>query len=359
MRIAIAILGLLSFFVTARPTQTDSSFEVFEQLREIPQGWKQGSAPPPAKLLKFRLAVHQERAAEFEQMVIDMSTPGHSTYGKHLKRDELKSFLRPSAEVSHAILSWLATENVPSDNIEDDGDWISFIVPVSQAEKMLNTKFWYFHHTRAGASRIRTLQYSIPKSLHGYVQMIQPTTRFGQLKVQRDTISEIKDISNLPAANGTGYDPALCNTTITPDCLRGLYQIGDFRADPNVGNRLGISGYLNQFAQYAEFNSFISTYAPYAAGANFSVVSIDGGLNTQLPPSNRTSTGEANLDVQYAISLAYNTPSTFYTTGGLGELVPDLDQPNLADNQNEPYLEQLGYLMSLSDDELPTVLTTS
>ena len=288
-------------------------------------------------------------------MVVDMSTPGHPSYGNHMKRDELKAFLRPSAEVSHAILSWLESEKIPSDNVEDDGDWISFIVPVSQAEGMLDTEFHNYHHI-SGVSRIRTLGYSIPKSLHSYVQMIQPTTRFGQFRPQYRTIV---DIEAMPVANGTGFDPVACNTTITPDCLRGLYQLGDFRANPDVGNHLGISGYLNQFAQFAEFNQFVSTYAPYAAGFNFSVVSINGGLNTQLAPTNRTSTGEANLDVQYSISLGYNTPATYYTTGGLGELVPDLDQPTQADNANEPYLEQLGYFMSLSDDELPSVLTTS
>ena len=65
------------------------------------------------------------------------------------------------------------------------------------------------------------------------------------------------------------------------------------------------------------------------------------------------------MDVQYALSLAYNTPSTYYSTGGLGELVPDLDQPTLADDQNEPYLEFLHYVLGLPDSELPTTITTS
>ena len=69
--------------------------------------------------------------------------------------------------------------------------------------------------------------------------------------------------------------------------------------------------------------------------------------------------GEANLDMQYGVAMSYNTRVTYYTVGGLGFLVPDLDQPSAAENQNEPYLEQLQYLLSLDDDELPKVLTTS
>ena len=68
---------------------------------------------------------------------------------------------------------------------------------------------------------------------------------------------------------------------------------------------------------------------------------------------------EANLDVQYAYPLSYPTPGFYYSTGGRGELVPDLDQPTPADNQNEPYLDFLHYILALPDNELPTTLTTS
>ena len=65
------------------------------------------------------------------------------------------------------------------------------------------------------------------------------------------------------------------------------------------------------------------------------------------------------MDVQYALSLSYLTPSKYYSTGGLGQLVPDLDQPDQANNQNEPYLDFLHYIIKLPDRELPKTLTTS
>lgn len=63
------------------------------------------------------------------------------------------------------------------------------------------------------------------------------------------------------------------------------------------------------------------------------------------------------MDVQYAMSTAYLTPTTYYSTGGLGELVPDLDQPSV--NGNEPYLDFLHYVLALADKDLPLVITTS
>ena len=65
------------------------------------------------------------------------------------------------------------------------------------------------------------------------------------------------------------------------------------------------------------------------------------------------------MDVQYAMSLAYLTPTTYYSTGGLGLLVPDLDQPTQANNQNEPYLDFLHYILALPTNELPKTFTTS
>lgn len=59
------------------------------------------------------------------------------------------------------------------------------------------------------------------------------------------------------------------------------------------------------------------------------------------------------------MSLVDQTTTTYYSTGGLGELVPDLDEPTARSNQNEPYLDFLHYLLGLPDHELPTTLTTS
>ena len=193
------------------------------------------------------------------------------------------------AEVSEAILGWLKAEQVSDSDVQDDGDWISFIVPVSQAETMLHTRFHYYHNAAADRTMIRTLQYSIPQSLHGYVQMIQPTTRFGQMRPERSSIFDVFDVeADTPP---TGYDPTFCNTTITPGCLRGLYGLDNFTA-PYSGSKFGISGYLKQYARYDLLEEFLTVYAPYATSDNFTVVSINGGLNTQNSTSD---TGEVRL----------------------------------------------------------------
>ena len=141
MRTITYLVGLLSIVVPiAQTTSTSSGLTVFEKLGSIPRGWQRGDAVPASKALHFRIAVKQENAYEFEQHVIDISTPGHAKYGQHMSHQELKRALRPSTDATDAITGWLKGEGVASKSIEDDGDWINFYVTAAEAERIMDTK---------------------------------------------------------------------------------------------------------------------------------------------------------------------------------------------------------------------------
>ena len=120
---------------------------------------------------------------------------------------------------------------------------------------------------------------------------------------------------------------------------------------------MGVCRYLEDYAQYADYDSFVTKYVPGAIGDNFTYVSINGGLSTQGALGPTVQTAEGNLKAEYAFSLSSPTPGYYYSTGGVGELVPDLEEPVV--NENEPYLDFLHYILSLPDDKLPTTLTSS
>ena len=213
-----------------------------ESLQAIPQGWRQGRSPPAGMRLRFRIAMKQENAYEFEQHVLAISTPDDPKYGQHMDRDSLKAMLRPSSEASSAVLTWLRSEGISPADVENTGDWINFYLPAAEAERILDTKFYYYSNTVNGMERIRTLHYSVPKDLHQYIHMIQPTTRFGQVLPQRSTISQHFEIGPSMGAigqyHGNSLNVTFCNTTITPQCLRDLYHIGNFRGSAKNGEIL-------------------------------------------------------------------------------------------------------------------------
>lgn len=81
--------------------------------------------------------------------------------------------------------------------------------------------------------------------------MIQPTTRFGQIRpqnIQTSHVIEHNELTNLlqEAAEipTQQLNATFCNSTITPECLRALYNVGSTQADPKVPGYFAVSGYL-------------------------------------------------------------------------------------------------------------------
>lgn len=350
MRTAGFVAGLASFFGITTAIAT-SDARLMESLRGVPDEWYSVGSPDASKKLFFRIAMNQPDQDLFEQTLYDVSTPSHPKYGNHLKRDELKAMLRPAPEATEAVLQWLKQSNVAQSDVVDDGEWINFFATVSQAEKMMDTTFNIYRSKQKKLDKVRTLHYSVPEELHQYIDMIQPTTRFGQIRPER---SMVLDYQVIGQATGTPLNVTSCNATITPDCLKALYKVQGFRGD-KLGF-IGINGFLEEYARFDDLQTFEAEYAPYMNNETFTWTSINGGLLNQ---SSTNDSVEANLDAQYALSVGYPVPGNYYSTGGRGYLVPDLDQPDESANQNEPYLDMLTYLLAQPDDNLPTTLSTS
>ncbi|KAF2030683.1 subtilisin-like protein [Setomelanomma holmii] len=323
--------------------------EPVEHLRRVPEGWNEVGAPSENMKMHFRVAADR---ALLERTLMDVSSPSSSRYGQHLTRSELKDLIKPRAESSDAVLSWLEASGIESRDITNNGEWINFNAPIKRAEEMMGTKFKsYQSQVRRGVTKVRSLSYSVPKEVRSHIDMIHPITRFGQLQPERNHVLTTGSEIKASAINAT------CNTSVTPACLADLYNFADYKADPAAGTALGVNGFLEEYARYSDFAQFTQVYAPYAVGSNFTYTLVAGGLNDQNSTDDSV---EANLDIQYTAGLVGpNIKTNFFSTAGRGVLVPDLDQPDASANQNEPYMEFFQYLIGLEDNELPSVLSTS
>jgi tripeptidyl-peptidase-1 len=65
---------------------------------------------------------------------------------------------------------------------------------------------------------------------------------------------------------------------------------------------------------------------------------------------------QADLDVQYAGSLSYPTPNTYYITGGSPPYNPDSATTS---NTNEPYLDWLEFILDQKNGTIPQTISTS
>ncbi|KAI5810363.1 peptidase S8/S53 domain-containing protein [Pyronema omphalodes] len=329
-----------------------ASYGIFEALPSIPEGWTQLSAAPASAplTLRFHLKTHE---AALEEELIQISDPAHVRYGDHHSQQTLLRFTSPIDGAVTTVVDWLKASQLPYDI---SNDVIKVKLTVSQAESLLKTRYSTFTNEE-GKSVVRTLQYSVPSEVKKYLAMVQPTTMFGLRPMHSTHKPPVRVYENDVAAEKmriaspvTGFSK--CNNqTVTVECLAELYGFAGYKS----GGRsdIGITGFLEQYAQYADLDTFLKKYVPSAVGANFSVTSINGGQNLQTV-KNINDIAEANLDVQYAIGIAAPANATFYTTAGRPPFVPDLD---VTTNDSEPYLEFLEFV--LKQDKLPAVISTS
>ncbi|KAI0873315.1 tripeptidyl-peptidase [Hypoxylon argillaceum] len=335
---------------------TAATARLMDSLPAVPQGWTQLRQAALDEPIALRLALPQQHAAALEQAVIDMSTPGHANYGKHMSRLELRSYTAPTKEAVSSVVSWLTSSNIKP---LVDNDWVTFSTTVETANDLLNTTFAWYQYEKGGSPKLRTLDYSVPDELADKIDLIQPTTRFGQLGARKSTIFDMHVLGPVDEeeakVNAVASTAAVanCNTAqITPACIKSLYNI---KYTPSAsGNLVAFGSYLEEYARYSDLASFETKWLPAAKGQNFTVQLVNGGLNSQTSSSD---SGEANLDIQYILGVSAPIPILEYSTGGLGPLVPTVDEPG--PSSNEPYLEFLTYLLAQPDSALPQTLSTS
>lgn len=215
-----------------------------------------------------------------ERTLYEISSPDHPRYGQHLKREELKNLVKPRSESTAAVLNWLKESGVSSEDIENDGDFINFYAPVARAEEMMSTKFkTYQNLVRKDVKKIRALEYSVPNEVRDHIDLIQPTTYFGQMKAHVNHVHDITVLNTGVSAKFAATSAqvnATCNRAITPACLAELYNFADFQGNANVSTTIGVSGFLEQYARFKDFAQFASLWAPNAVGSNFTWTSVNG-----------------------------------------------------------------------------------
>ncbi|KAK4183364.1 subtilisin-like protein [Podospora australis] len=335
-----------------------ASARVMDHLAAVPKGWEQLHAASPDDMVSLRIALKQQHAEVLEQAVIDMSTPGHSSYGRHLTRDQLRSYTAAPRGSADAVVEWLEQHGIHSAQV--DNDWISFTTSVDKAGALLKTRFAWFQYTERGADaglpQLRTLEYSVPDEIARHIDIVQPTTRFGQPRAQRSTVHEyIRPSGPVAKINFAATDLAGgCNSTVTPACLKWLYNI-NYTATNSPENLVAFASFLEQYARYDDLQAFERTYVPEALGQNFTTELVNGGLDDQ---KSWKDSGEANLDLQYILGISHPIPILQYSTGGRGPLIPTETQPR-SPGSNEPYLEWLTHLVAKNDGDLPQTISVS
>ncbi|PAV19635.1 subtilisin [Pyrrhoderma noxium] len=360
-----AFLALPIVLVTASPLNKRwDDFEVKHAWSDIPQGWVIHSDAPADHLLEMRIGLKQHKFDSLVDELYQVSDPRHERYGAHLSKEDVERLVAPHKDSVSEVEEWLSLHGIELDTIQRSpaGDWLSISVPVETAERMLDTKYSVFHNPSSDSYVVRTTSYSLPRPVYQHIGVVVPTTYFGTmrrmkatsfLQPDRETISKEDAIAQLSAISpgNLATVPSSCSRTITPACLRALYNTVNYTPTQTDVNKLGVAGYLEEFANDADLQTFFKSFRTDAVGTTFQHVQVNGGENNQNDPG-----VEANLDIQYTEGVSFPTPNIYYSTGGSPPFDPDTNTPT---NTNEPYLDWLNFILDLSDSDLPQTFTTS
>lgn len=295
-----------------------------------------------------------------------MSDPDHHRYGQHLKAHEVHKLVEPEEETVDAVHEWLAEYGVDEADLSYSPakDWITVSLPVEAIEEMLNTKYAVYRHDDDGTELVRTPKWSLPLHLHEHIDTIQPTNSWFRAKPKATSLKVLEMRADKPDmayySNASVSD--VCETlSVTPTCLRTLYETIDYQAQSVATNLMGLCDYLNETNNRNDTYQMLATYRPEAKESawEFQFDSIANGTTAQVytEEAYEEETGvEGNLDVQNMLSLGWPTQLVAYTTGGSPPYNPDKATTS---DTNEPYLVWLESVLAETDDALAKVISTS
>ncbi|KAK4502120.1 hypothetical protein PRZ48_005543 [Zasmidium cellare] len=318
--------------------------------------------------IALRIGLKQGSFEELERHLYEVSDPDHPRYGQHLNHGDIHALTMPSEEALDAVHQWLEENGIRLDRVQysPSRDWLTVALPVSHVEELLDTRYDEYSNDQ-GVRVVRTTQYSLPRSLHEHIDVIQPTNYFGNTKAAGSLMGDWNSGGegrpwHHSAPNSQNLS-AVCNeTAVTSLCLRTLYGTVDYTPQVPEKNYVATTNYLNQTANYSDFRIFMSQQRKDADPSyEYSYQIVADGVNNQnMEPLEVLEMGldlEANQDVQTVGGIVYPTRFTTYSTGGLApNALPDLQYPVPT---NEPYLTWLSYILAQKDGDIPYVISTS
>ncbi|KAH9077523.1 subtilisin-like protein [Lactarius deliciosus] len=310
--------------------------------KTIPENWESLGLPTADTMIDLYIALKPYRENALIDALNEVSDPRHPRhyrYGMHLSREQVADIVAPHPDTVQLVHSWLEHHRVPSSSVSvtHGGSFLTVTgVSVSQANDLLGASYQLYTHTKTNETIVRTLGYSLPVVLHGHVQTVAPTTFFFSPGMQRQTPRKHPGA----AAVRPGKSPSRRDDDAyaTLSFLRWLYSTVAYVPSAMDRNKVGVTGYQEEYPSPSDLTSYMREYRPDGIDATYVVESINGG---EYDPNNPGI--EANINIQLSEGMAYPTPHIFYNTKA---------SPN-----GDYFLAWLNAVLSQQD--VPQTITTS
>ncbi|KFZ13592.1 hypothetical protein V502_06532 [Pseudogymnoascus sp. VKM F-4520 (FW-2644)] len=349
--ILLAVL-FLSVGVFATPASSSNYHVVHERRGHLPASWTKRSRIPGDSFLPMKIALTQSNLHKADDFLNDVSHPDSANFGKHWTAKQVAEAFAPSRDTVMAVLDWLKEYGIDGNRVRQSQslNWLHANVTVAEAETLLRAEYHSYEHSSSDTTHIGCEHYSIPETIQHHIDFVTPTVHLaasiGQStqnyalnkknnpKWRRGASSADHDIrfrvsravessvdTSTPEVGGSieGLIDELrnCSHVTTPDCLRALYEFpANFPANPK--NSFGIVAKTPQAYIPSDLDIFFNNYSRALVGQRPTFDSIDGGFLQTQKESFRFN-AESDLDLEYAMALAYPQKVTLYQAGDFVE----------------------------------------
>ncbi|KAK5626152.1 hypothetical protein RRF57_001867 [Xylaria bambusicola] len=309
---------LLAFAGAALALPADMPMSLFATVESAPKDWAMNGPAAKGEIIELRFNLAKQNTAQFQELALNIATPGHVQYGKHLTLEQINAIVAPKSESKDLLFEWLGDHNLADGaTLNSRGNVVKVNATISQAEALLRANYNSYTNTDTGAKISRTLSVHVPEALVDHIDVIQPTTFFGLKrlapKIDNDTFHTLAQT--------------------VPSDLAQIYGFGDVRN--LTSGIMGIAGFQDETASILGNKDNVDH--------GFTCVSVQGG---QCPTDVRIHTDEGNLDTQYAAVITSEIPNVYYSTGDGA--------------QDYSFFEDLAeYLLELDEASRPNVLSVS
>ncbi|KAJ3366136.1 hypothetical protein HDU91_001958, partial [Kappamyces sp. JEL0680] len=204
--------------------------------------------------MTLHIALKQENMDKLHQELLSVSDPSSPRYRQHLSKEQVDRIVLPSEATVQKVAAWLGKNGISS--FQRSANFITIpSIQVTKAQEMLGTQYARFKHASAGTTLVRAVSsYSLPSDIFDAVEMVAPTLFFGNMHAGPRPQPPTEAVPTTEAALA-----GCSSSSITPACLRTLYNIGSYTAS-NPKNSIGITGYLEQYAAASDLASYVAKY---------------------------------------------------------------------------------------------------
>lgn len=203
---------------------------------------KQLSRASPEYIHDVVFAIKQNNLDVIETILLEVSTPNHEKFGKHLTREEVYH-LTKNSEAEKEVEKYLRENGAEIVKKTPYGEYIVARGPISLWEKLFNSNFYLYEKIESGQRFVRAHEYSIDSQLDAHISTVLQTVQL-PARYNKQFIKEVK-------VGATGQ--------ITPQVINSYYNV-----TTNNGLNLGSQAVFESLGQYyspADLSQFQQTYS--------------------------------------------------------------------------------------------------